>query len=108
MTQALLLPLCATVDAIEPIPKFAAALEDTPGVEKVFTAGLEEWQPAPEDRYDIIWNQWCVGHLTDEELVGYLVRCKGALTEGGFVVLKENVSTLGRDYFDAVDSSVTR
>ena len=96
------------MDAIEPIEKFTDALRGTPGVGKVLTAGLEEWQPGPDDLYDLIWNQWCVGHLTDDDLVGYLVRCKGALAEGGFVVVKENMSTVGRDDYDQVDSSVTR
>jgi len=55
-----------------------------------------------------VWTQWCVGHLTDRELVGYLERCKGCLRDGGVVVLKENLSTSGRDEFDEEDSSVTR
>ena len=49
-----------------------------------------------------------MGHLTDPELVEYLVRCKSVLAEGGFVVVKENLSTLGDDVYDDLDSSVTR
>jgi len=29
--------------------------------------------------YDVIWAQWTLGHLTDEELVEFLQKCKGAL-----------------------------
>lgn len=96
------------MDVIEPIPKFSAQLSSIPGVGKVFTMGLEEWRPDLGDKYDVIWNQWCVGHLRDDDLVEYLVRCKGALIEGGFIVVKENLSTQGGDVYDEIDSSVTR
>lgn len=68
--------------------------------------GLESWEPTVE--YDLIWNQWCLGHLTDEQLLIYLQKCGRVLKEGGFVVVKENMSSMGEDVFDEVDSSVTR
>lgn len=61
-----------------------------------------------ETKYDLIWNQWCLGHLTDAQLMEYLKKCKGVLKEGGWIVVKENMSTSGEDIFDDVDSSVTR
>ncbi|KAL2132110.1 hypothetical protein VTI74DRAFT_4199 [Chaetomium olivicolor] len=70
--------------------------------------GLEEWQPTEAIQYDLIWIQWCVGHLTDEQLVAFLERCKTALNPDGVIVVKENNSTGGKDEFDDVDSSVTR
>jgi protein N-terminal methyltransferase len=50
---------------------------------------LQDWDPhaalgagehpdgedAPVHYYDLIWNQWCLGHLTDAQLVAYLRRC---------------------------------
>ncbi len=75
----------------------------------IFNMGLEEWHPDEGVQYDLIWTQWCAGHLTDEQLVEYLQRCKAALNpDGGLIVLKENNSTVGEDVFDDVDSSVTR
>jgi len=81
----------------------------------VQNVGLEEWRPPqPKDGeekvvYDVIWNQWCLGHLTDDQLVEYLLRCKEVLEpEMGFIVVKENMSTMGGDVFDDEDSSVTR
>lgn len=75
----------------------------------VFNVGLEDWEPVDDVQYDLIWTQWCVGHLTDEQLVAYLERCKATLKpDGGFIVIKENLSTSGSDAFDPVDSSVTR
>lgn len=97
------------MDVIEPIAKFTAALQGKPGVRNIYNMGLEEWEPGEGMRYDLIWIQWCVGHLTDEQLVQFLERCKSTLDPGvGVIVLKENNSTGGSDEFDEVDSSVTR
>lgn len=94
---------------IEPVAKFTAKLEGTSGVRNVFNVGLEDWHPAPGAQYDLVWTQWCVGHLTDEQLVRYLERCRAALSpDRGLIVVKENLSTSGADLFDDVDSSVTR
>lgn len=109
MTEGLLLDgIAEQVDVIEPIAKFTTGLQSTPGVRQIFNMGLEDWQPSEGIRYDLIWIQWCVGHLTDKQLVQFLERCKTALAPNGVVVVKENNSTSGEDDFDDVDSSVTR
>lgn len=77
-------------------------------VENIYITGLETWTPT--EKYDLIWNQWCVGHLTNAQLTTYLQRAANVLTPNGILVLKENISTdsEGRDIYDEVDSSVTR
>lgn len=77
-------------------------------IENIYITGLESWLPT--EKYDLIWNQWCVGHLTDAQLTTYLQRAADALTPSGILVLKENNSTdpEGKDIYDEVDSSVTR
>lgn len=97
------------MDIVEPVSKFTAQLVGKPGIGDIFNVGLEQWTPDEGDlQYDLIWNQWCVGHLTDEQLVAYLRRCKAALKEGGLIVVKENLVTGAEDVFDSLDSSVTR
>ncbi|KAK4224274.1 alpha-N-methyltransferase NTM1 [Podospora fimiseda] len=111
ITQGLLLDgICEKVDVIEPVEKFTAKLKETEGVRKVWNIGLEDWVATEGEKYDLIWIQWCVGHLRDEQLVAFLKRCKGALVEegDGLIVVKENNTTGMRDEFDEVDSSVTR
>jgi protein N-terminal methyltransferase len=109
ITEGLLLKVANQVDIIEPVAKFTAALEAKDGIRNIYNVGLEDWLPAEHDQYDLIWNQWCVGHLTDEQLVQYLERCKKVLNpDGGIIVVKENLSTIGVDEFDSTDSSVTR
>ncbi|KAK1976556.1 alpha-N-methyltransferase NTM1 [Colletotrichum cereale] len=109
ITEGFLLDVAEQVDIVEPIAKFTAALQEKPGVGSVFNIGLEEWKPLEGTAYDLVWNQWCLGHLTDDQLVDYMRRCKQVVApKDGFIVVKENLSTSGVDLFDDVDSSVTR
>lgn len=111
VTEGFLNYVCEVVDVVEPVESFAEVVRDSElkaegRVGDVFMVGLQNWRP--EKRYDLIWNQWCLGHLTDQQLVDYLKRCTKALAEGGWVVVKENVATDGDDNYDDIDSSVTR
>ena len=35
-----------------------------------------------EFKYDCVWIQWVIGHLTDEDLVNFLKKCKVNLNPG--------------------------
>ncbi|KAI0452661.1 AdoMet dependent proline di-methyltransferase-domain-containing protein [Xylaria acuta] len=109
VTEGLLLHVGTAVDIIEPVQRFTAQLQGKEGIRTIFNVGLEDWEPTQGVQYDLVWMQWCVGHLTNEQFVRYLKRCKAALNkDGGLIVVKENISTSGVDIFDSVDSSVTR
>ncbi|KAI4184789.1 MAG: hypothetical protein L6R41_004511 [Letrouitia leprolyta] len=113
VTAGVLSKVCSVVDLVEPVEKFAKEVQNTKmhgegKIDRVYITGLQDWVPV--QKYDLVWNQWCLGHLTDQELVRYFKRCKDALASGGWIVVKENMSTDpdGEDIFDEVDSSVTR
>jgi protein N-terminal methyltransferase len=113
VTEGCLSLVAETVDIVEPVEHFVTVLKTRKSKEEgiigdIFAVGLESW--TPENTYDLIWNQWCVGHLTDSQFVAYLKRCGKALSKGGWIVVKENLSThtYGEDIFDDLDSSVTR
>ncbi|KAJ5458171.1 hypothetical protein N7475_009559 [Penicillium sp. IBT 31633x] len=113
VTEGFLSQVCEVVDAVEPVAKFTQVTKDSQlkkdgVIGSIYTRGLENW--TPEKKYDLIWVQWCVGHLTDSQLIDYTVRCRKALNEDGLMVLKENLSThfAGEDMYDSEDSSVTR
>ena len=119
VTEGFLSRVCAVVDVVEPVENFARVIRENPAlhttndddkgrVGDIFVTGLENWLPATS--YDLIWNQWCLGHLTDAQVVDYLVRCRESLTDSGVIVVKEKLSTNmeGDDIYDEVDSSVTR
>lgn len=120
ITKGFLANVADVVDVVEPVKKFTehilhdpafAELRDAGKIGDVFTLGLEEWDPAAKEvQYDLIWNQWCCGQLKDDQLVTYLEKCKDALTENGWIVVKENMTTSpdDDDVYDETDSSVTR
>jgi protein N-terminal methyltransferase len=71
--------------------------------------------------FDVIWCQWCLGHLSDEDLVAFFKRAQKALRtrrieEGeaaSLIVVKENLCSEGEDgqpktVYDEEDSSLTR
>ncbi|PPQ63076.1 hypothetical protein CVT24_005931 [Panaeolus cyanescens] len=75
--------------------------------------------PRPQDEigqgFDVIWCQWCLGHLTDPDLVTFFQRCKEALTKNprSLIVVKENICSDDEngapvEVFDEQDSSLTR
>jgi protein N-terminal methyltransferase len=67
--------------------------------------GLQNFSPKD---YDLIWCQWVLSQLNDQDLIDFLVRCKKAIqNNGGYIGIKENVSPAGV-LFDSADSSCTR
>jgi protein N-terminal methyltransferase len=66
---------------------------------------LESWHPTPTPTYDLIWNQWCLGHLTDEQLTAYLSRLIPSLRPNGWIVVKENVLGDGKRTFPLTTTS---
>ncbi|GAW10112.1 methyltransferase domain-containing protein [Lentinula edodes] len=84
--------------------------------------------PSPEDPmtdidsgFDVVWCQWCLGHLNDIDLVAFLRRSYVALRDHGvdghngksLIVVKENACSDAEDggpktVFDEQDSSFTR
>lgn len=80
-------------------------------VSRYIPLGLQDFTPEPA-RYDLIWCQWVLGHLTHADLVSFLSRCRLALaTSGGRIGVKENVLKAlyeEETVFDEEDCSVTR
>jgi protein N-terminal methyltransferase len=79
--------------------------------------GFVGHEPAGDDQisgFDVIWCQWCLGHLNDEDLVAFLGRSKRALraSSTSVIMVKENLcADLNggpNTIFDPEDSSLTR
>lgn len=87
--------------------KQLAPLKEQGKIGEIFQLGIQDFQPEDE-KYWLIWCQWCVGQVPDKVLVEFFQKCKKALqSEGGVIVVKENNSPVSDD-FDETDSSVTR
>jgi len=133
VTRGLLLDLNVTqVDLIESSERLLFEAPDYVGSHaradrcRYYCSGLQDWSPPTENRYTIIWIQWVLCYLTDEDAIAFLQRCaKGLLrktttstTDGdndnnmqyqGIIVLKENVCGDGEHYVvDHDDASVCR
>lgn len=68
-----------------------------------------------ESVFDVIWCQWCLGHLSDPELIDFFKRAKQALRSPSesFIVVKENLyqdgpGNMPQVVFHDQDSSLTR
>ncbi|XP_078281983.1 N-terminal Xaa-Pro-Lys N-methyltransferase 1 [Rhinoraja longicauda] len=111
ITKRLLLPLFKVVDMVDVTEDFLAKAKTHLGEEgkrvgNYFCRGLQDFIPQPQ-RYDVIWIQWVIGHLTDDHLAQFLKRCQKGLRPNGIICVKDNVSQEGV-IEDEVDSSVCR
>lgn len=104
------------VDLLEPVEKLLKKAEETlsrggkwPSAHKAgryLCQGLQEFAPEPEI-YDVVWIQWALLYLTDEDCQTLFDRCRVGLKKDGIVVVKENICREGF-IVDKSDSSLTR
>ncbi|CAK9152221.1 unnamed protein product [Ilex paraguariensis] len=119
VTKNLLIRYFNEVDLLEPVSHFLEAARENLAPENLVVSDshkaanfycipLQEFTPDAE-RYDVIWVQWCIGHLVDDDFVSFFKRAKGGLKPGGFFVLKENIARTGTGFvLDKDDKSITR
>ncbi|KAJ8752116.1 hypothetical protein K2173_001791 [Erythroxylum novogranatense] len=117
ITKKLLIKYFNEVDLLEPVSHFLDAAReslvqenpmasDAHKATNFFCIPLQEFTP-DAGRYDVIWVQWCIGHLTDDDFISFFKRAKTGLKPGGFFVLKENIARNGF-VLDKDDRSITR
>uniref|UniRef100_A0A8D8YCM0 Alpha N-terminal protein methyltransferase 1 n=2 Tax=Cacopsylla melanoneura TaxID=428564 RepID=A0A8D8YCM0_9HEMI len=85
------------------------SLKDCPNVDRWYNVGLQDFKP--EDfsvKYDVIWIQWVLMFVLDEDIIKFINVCKQILTENGVIVVKDNVASGIKNEFDEEDSSVVR
>lgn len=83
ITKNLLLPYFQLVDVVEPDSKFIKTIKNYVGehqskIDTLYEVGLQDFNPVK--RYDVIWNQWVLGYLLDQDLIAYLKRCRYILS----------------------------
>lgn len=115
VTKHLLLPRFSEVHLLEQSPMLIRAAPSYLGESdlartKLVCTGMQAFDPPPST-YDVVWIQWAIGHLTDSDLVMFLVRIEASLKRGGVIIVKDNCLGKNSDgifYVDRDDSSVTR
>lgn len=81
ITKHLLSHIFDNIDLVEQNQAFVDQAKDYlgPAVYKkigtLYNVGLQDFTPE-NDKYDVIWCQWVLGHLTDADLVKFLERCR--------------------------------
>ncbi|XP_015366826.1 PREDICTED: N-terminal Xaa-Pro-Lys N-methyltransferase 1 [Diuraphis noxia] len=111
ITENLLCKHFKCVDMLEQDEKFLEkAKQKCRGinVENFYCSGLQEFTPADNQKYDVIWIQWVLGYITDVDLVEFLKKCSKLLNTNGIIVVKENISQNDEGEVDSEDSSITR
>ncbi|EDR14319.1 uncharacterized protein LACBIDRAFT_182129 [Laccaria bicolor S238N-H82] len=125
VTADVLLYLVSDVVLLEPVDPFvqeALARARSSTINSDLPRGHPSW-PGIADQtksigagFDVIWCQWCLGHLNDRDLVAFFRRSHDALrgkAGKGLIVVKENICQdredgTGESIFDEQDSSLTR
>lgn len=117
VTKNLLLRHFNEVDLLEPVPHFLEAARvslasensTAPDMHKAanfICVPLQDFTPAA-GRYDVIWIQWCISQLADDDFIAFFKRARIGLKPGGLFILKENVARQGF-VLDNKDKSITR
>ncbi|OXA57864.1 N-terminal Xaa-Pro-Lys N-methyltransferase 1 [Folsomia candida] len=111
ITKNLLSRYFDKVDLVDQCPNFIEKakqnFEGNPKIGEFFCCGLQKFNP-PTGKYDVIWIQWVLSHLTDDDLVDLLQRCMKALRPNGLLIVKENCTNSDKVEHDSTDSSATR
>ena len=90
----------------------AQARAEVPGARHFYLVGLQQFRY--QHRYDVVWVQWGLLYLADNDIVDFLIqtRLSGLKKEKtgrtGLVFVKENVSETNHAQIDLNDHSVAR
>lgn len=116
VTKNLLIRHFNEVDLVEPVLHFLDTARRNLAPENMvqgshkaanfYCVPLQDFSPECE-RYDVIWVQWCIGQLPDDDFVAFFKKAKAGLKPNGFFVLKENIAKSGF-VLDKEDQSITR
>ena len=61
-------------------------------IKNIYSSPLESFKF--EKKYDLIWIQWCLENLEDEDLEPFINKCYNHLNEDGIIIVKENLYNL--------------
>jgi protein N-terminal methyltransferase len=90
--EQLLAPLFDKVDLVEQDERFiAAARKRVPSrvAGKFYCTSLQQFEPTLA--YSVIWIQWVLNYLTDDDLVAFFKRVAASLVTDGVLIVKENM-----------------
>ena len=96
VTEFVLSNFFKEIDLVEKDKKFIdkckVKFSSNEKIKKIYMESLENFKF--EKKYDLIWIQWCLENLEDEDLEPFLKKCYDNLNEDGIIIVKENLYNL--------------
>ena len=86
VSRSVLLHRFTSVELLEPSSDFLTTAKQKLPSDRVgayHRVGLQDFVPSPATRYAVVWIQWVLNYLTDDDLVAFLIRCKNSLQPNG-------------------------
>ncbi|KAL3046964.1 alpha N-terminal protein methyltransferase 1B [Trematomus bernacchii] len=112
VSKGVLLPVFEKMELVDMMEHFLLHAheeylgDDADRIETYYCYNLQDFTP-PKNKYDVIWMQWVACHLTDKDLMNFLMRCKKSLHPNGVIIIKDNMARQGCK-LDPIDSSISR
>jgi protein N-terminal methyltransferase len=98
VTSNVLLNYFEKVDLMEQDEKFCQKCKEiflgNSKIKNIFQSSFQNFVFQKENeqlKYDVIWIQWCVENIDDQDLITFLTKCRNALNPKGLVIVKENI-----------------
>ena len=64
-------------------------------VKNMYESSLENFEF--KRKYDLIWIQWCLENLEDDDLRPFLKKCHDNLNDNGIIIVKENLYNINEE-----------
>ena len=64
-------------------------------IKNIYNSSLENFEF--KKKYDLIWIQWCLENLEDEDLIPFLKKCYENINDNGIIIVKENLYNINED-----------
>lgn len=120
VTKHLLLPMFRYVDMLEQNEayleesvEFMKGSDSKNEVKLRIPVGMQNFSAGSvpgtnlQGRYSLIWIQWSIIYLGDDDFVSFLRHCVNCLAENGIICIKDNLAKVGF-LVDKTDSSIMR
>jgi protein N-terminal methyltransferase len=102
VTNHVLLNHFQEIDIMEQDEKYVnhckESFKDNAKIKKIYKSSLQDF--VFEHKYNVIWIQWCVENLNDDDLITFLTKCRENLEEGGMIIVKENIVNKGIKFWE--------
>lgn len=126
ITKSLLLPRFGAVDMLEQnalylqesVSYIGSSTLGSGVVERRMPVGMQDFSvvdaetgASSRERWNLVWIQWVIIYLTDDDFVSFIRKLLQCLAAGGIICVKDNIAPRGKKngfVFDKSDSSIMR